>query len=256
MILGVCATDFPCEAAAKNGFSYLEMSLSKVRALGGTELDEIRKKAESAGLTIDGCNCFFEKSFSLYGATEREILSYAEQNYDVVRRLRGEYCVIGSGQSRSVPEGMDPHQAEERFLNLMSLLAGKAKEYGIFLTVEPLRKSETNLINTLSDEIRFCRALNHPNVGCMVDLFHFFCNGEDLSEFDELRPGELRHVHLARPDASRSYPLAEDETVLRRWKSALQKAGYDGRISLECRWGEEKEKELETAGSAMKIFTR
>ncbi len=236
MRIGFCGNEERFPAAAGGDFSYAEMNLSKLHDLDGAALDLIQKKADDAALAIDGFNCFFAKSLSLYDGDLNDLVAYAEKNFAIAKRLGGKYCVIGSGQSRSVPEGMDRGKAEERFLFLMDRLGALAGKSGLCLMVEPLRRSETNLINTLSDGIRFCRALGNPGVGCLVDFFHFTMNGEDLSEFDELRPGELTHVHLARPDPDRGDPKKEDVPALCAWNEKLRSIGYAGRISLECRW--------------------
>ena len=88
----------------------------------------------------------------------------------------------------------------------------------------------------------------------MLDLFHFFMNGEDLSVIDGLRPGELGHIHIARPNADRGCPRESDRQTIGEWAKKLKEYGYDGRISLEYVRGADQASELAEAAGVLKIF--
>ena len=108
------------------------------------------------------------------------------------------------------------------------------------------------MINTFEQGLALCRAAGVGNLGCLVDLYHFYKNGEDLSVFDDLEPGDLRHVHLARPDEDRRAPTEADAETLKLWAEKLKASGYDGRVSLECIWGDDFGGEAKTAAKILK----
>ena len=236
MKLGVCCAENGFSAVGKSGFSYAEIATAFVRGKDNASILELRKRAEENGLTIDGFNGFFTGNISLYNDPIDKILDFSEEAFNAAAVLGASYCVVGSGAYRAVPEGMDREKAYDRFMNLMDHMGKRAAGYGVEVILEPLRKAETNLLNTFSEGLEFCRAIGNPNVGCLVDFYHFFMNGEELSVFDTVKPGELRHVHIARPDPDRGQPKAEDAVVLKEWADALKRAGYSGRVSVECAW--------------------
>ena len=256
MKLGVCGGEGQLAQAAKNGFDYMDVPLNGARRLTDDALRAMRDKARALGLSIDCFVCFFESEVTLYGgeSVRAAALDYATRNFEVVRLLGGSVCCIGSGGARSVPAGMEPARAEEDLVTLLRMLADRAADYGISLAVEPLRPAETNLINTIADGIRIKRAVDRKNLGCLVDFFHAWSNGEELSELDELRPGELIHVHLARPNQDRMAPGRGDAEALTAWRDKLREIGYDRRVTLECRWPSDFDSALAEAAGVMQMF--
>ncbi len=256
MKLGICGGEKQFAAAAKNGFCYMDVPLTGVRDLSGDALRAMRDKALDMGLTIDCFVCFFGSEVTLYGGESARdfALDYATRNFETVRLLGGSVCCIGSGGARSVPEGMDRRQAEEELVELLQRLADRAADYGISLAVEPLRPAETNMINTVADGIRIKRAADRKNLGCLVDFFHAYSNGEELSALDALRPGELIHVHLARPNPDRGAPREEDIPALTAWRDKLREIGYDGRVTVECRWPSDFDAAVAETAKVMQLF--
>ena len=256
MKLGVCGGEGQMAAAAKNGIDYMDVPLTGVRQLGDGALRAMRDKAQALGLSIDCFVCFFGPGVSLYGgeSAQRAALDYAARNFEAVRLLGGSICCIGSGGARSVPEGMDPARVETELVALLQKLADRAADCGISLAVEPLRPEESNMINTIADGIRIKRAADRKNLGCLVDFFHAWSNGEPLSALDALQPGELIHVHLARPDADRCSPGEKDIPALTAWRDKLREIGYDGRVTLECVWKPDFDTALAASAGVMQMF--
>ncbi len=236
MKFGICIGAAHFEVAARCGFSYVEPSAAAMRALDKAALREVRAKADAAGLTVEGYNGYFDGSVSLYNDTLERIAEYARGNMALTETLGGNYFVFGSGGPRAVPKGMERERAEERLLQVADVLGAEAAAVGADIAVEPLRYAESNILNTLEETVRFCRKLGRPNVRPLVDVFHFYMNGESVDDFKMLEPGELVHVHVARPEPDRAAPGPEDVDALRPYAEAIRGAGYCGRVSLECAW--------------------
>ena len=254
MKIGVCGGFERLDAAAAYGFSYLEPSAMGLRSFSQKELLEGKQKAQDLGMTIDGTNGFFNTEVALYFDPQEKIRDYAKRNFENVSLLGGSYCVVGSGTARNVPEGMSYEETFDRFAAIMRLLGETAAPYGIEIILEPLRPKETTLIHTLLEGLALCRKVDHPNVGCLVDFFHFFCCDESLDELDQVREGELRHVHLARPNLDRAYPQKDDAFIVSSWAKKLKEIGYDKRVSLECGFPNGFEKDARDAMQQMQVF--
>jgi sugar phosphate isomerase/epimerase len=236
MKYGICVGAGHYEIAARSGFGYVESSAAAMRALTPEALREARAKADAVGITVDGYNGYFDGSVSLYNDSLERITEYARGNVAVAQVLGGRYFVFGSGGPRSVPQGMERERATERLLQVADVLGAEAAAIGADIYVEPLRYAESNILNTLKETVLFCRTLGRANVRPLVDVFHFYMNGEELDDFALLQPGELGHVHIARPNADRAAPDPADVDALRPYAEAIKRTGYCGRVSLECSW--------------------
>lgn len=254
MKIGICVGEDIFKLAKDNGFAFAEPSIQLFRNLDKTRLSEVKKKTEDSGITVDGYNGFFGPDVSLYRDTFESLTDYSLRNLEICAYFNSSYFVIGSGRARSFTEDTDIEKAKERFMKLVDWIGTKAKEYNTEIYIEPLNYNETNYINTLKEGVEFCRSLNNSNVGALVDLFHFYKNGESLDDFDILKPGELKHVHIARPDPDRDAPIRADEKAVSIWANRLKQIGYDGRVALECLWKYGYEHSIKEAGEVMGIF--
>lgn len=254
MRFGVAAGADQIETAARAGYDYLELPLNKLDQ-SPDGLKALRGMLAEAGIAAERMNCFFPGQISLYGALD-PVLFIAEKQLDTAKALGTSLVVIGSGAARKVPEGMEMAAAEEWFLSLLERVGKLAGDRGIRIALEPLNRAETNFVNTVPEGLAFCRKLSDPNVGCLIDFYHFWKNGESLQELEDVRPEELFHVHLARPNDDRSYPRPEDRAVLERWAKSLKALGYDESISLECSWRGEFDPHAREALEELRVFGR
>jgi sugar phosphate isomerase/epimerase len=69
-----------------------------------------------------------------------------------------------------------------------------AHQFQLALRVEFIRQS--SFISTLPTLVQLIRAANHPNLGVMFDFYHFYSGLSKLEDLDDLRPGEIAHVHF------------------------------------------------------------
>jgi len=98
--------------------------------------------------------------------------------------------------------------------------------------VEPLRRQETNLINTVREGVAFVKAVDRPNIRLVVDFYHL--SQEQESPDVILEAGALvAHAHIANPQG-RVYPLSEDEAAYGPFFASLCRIGYAGRLTIEA----------------------
>ncbi len=94
----------------------------------------------------------------------------------------------------------------------------------------------------LRTALQVIRRAAQGNVGLCLDTFHFYAGVSKLEDLDELRPGEVEHVHFhdvpgAVPrellvDADR-IPPGTGVIPLRKVVDALRRIGYAGALSVE-----------------------
>jgi len=114
-----------------------------------------------------------------------------------------------------------------------------AKAFNMLVSVEFVRASP--YMSTLLTALKVTREAAHPNFGVMFDFYHFWSGLNKLEDLDQIRAGEIQHVHFQDvPDMprelldnnSRFIPgdgVAPIETMLRK----LSAKGYAGPLSVE-----------------------
>jgi 2-keto-myo-inositol isomerase len=102
--------------------------------------------------------------------------------------------------------------------------------------------ARSSLFGSLLSSLRLLREAAQPNVGICLDTFHFFVGASKFDDLQELRPGEVEHVHFH--DVSGSIPreiLVDANRVppgqgvipLKLITAALRRIGYRGNLSTE-----------------------
>jgi len=113
------------------------------------------------------------------------------------------------------------------------VVAPAAQRHGVTMVVEPLNRSECNVLNTVAEAAAFVREVAHPSVRLLVDAFHWRRENETASAIVEA--GDLiRHVHIATAK-NRLAPGLEPQDF-GPFFGALRQIGYDGRVSVEARF--------------------
>lgn len=266
MKLGVCTGPAEWKTIADNGFDYAEANLSSLAGLTDSEFALWMQEKDACGLSIEAYNGFFPSSFCLYGDVDEdrnfipdlegkllEAEAYVERALSRAEMLGGKIAVLGSSGARNIPDALPREIAEAHFVKLLVLCGDFAEKHGMKIAIEPLRRAETNFINTVSEGAEICRRANHPSVGLLVDFFHFYSNGESVEDIEKAK-GLIIHAHLARPNADRKYPTDADRDYCRPWVKALDSIGYDERISLECSFSGRMREALPLTRTVMDMF--
>ena len=244
MKIGVCGSIDKAEIAKKVGYDYAEENLNKVALMSDGDFSKLVRAYEKLDFPVYSFNCFFGPENLLFEDDSlAKVKIYAEGALARAKALGGSVCVVGSGKARNVAEGMDRAFCEQRFVDILKVCGEVAEKNGIILAIEPLSRKETNLINLVAEGADFARRSGSKNVGVLVDFFHFFMNGESdngLVGSEDV----LWHAHLARANADRMMPRAEDAETVKKWANMLKAANYKGNISLEGKHGDDFEKSL------------
>jgi D-psicose/D-tagatose/L-ribulose 3-epimerase len=192
-----------------------------------------RRRDHRSGIRCEACNNFFPPQIRLTGqdADLTEALNYAGKALDRAARLGACIVVFGSSASRNVPHGFPMEKAWQQLVELLGNLGPMAKPHGITITIEPLNKLESNIINLAPEGLRLAQEVDHPNIQLLLDFYHLMMERETPETI--LQAGSfIRHVHLAKPEG-RLFPT-EPEDELCRFFSYLERIRYSRRCSIEA----------------------
>ena len=115
--------------------------------------------------------------------------------------------VFGSGGARNIPDNFSRGEAWKQLIDFGKRAAALAAANGITIVVEPLNRSECNVINSIGEGARLVEAVDHPNFQLLLDSYHFWLEDDSLSELERRLP-MIRHVHVA-DKIGRAYPGGE-----------------------------------------------
>lgn len=114
-----------------------------------------------------------------------------------------------------------------------------ARQFHMTLMIEFLRTS--SFISTLPTLLKMTRAAAHPNLGPMLDCYHFWSGLNKFEDLDLIQQGEIRHVHFQDvPDMPRElldnttrFIPGDGVSPLVRILRKLSAKGYAGPLSVE-----------------------
>lgn len=76
----------------------------------------------------------------------------------------------------------------------MRTIGETAESFDMMMSVEFVRASA--YMSTLLTGLKLTREAAHPNLGLMFDFYHFWSGLNKLEDMDEIRAGEIQHVHF------------------------------------------------------------
>ena len=116
-----------------------------------------------------------------------------------------------------------------------------ARDYGIKLALEVLRRDESNLVYNLPTLKRMMEDLSHPAIGAMIDTIPMALAGERPEDYLEVFGEQLVHVHFI--DGAPRGHLAWGDGVLdmKGYLEEFSRYSYKGYLSLEITDGRYRE---------------
>ena len=231
--VGYCTSLKNVDAAKAAGFDYVEVSATEVAAMSDADFDAAAAHARRVGMPTPAANLFVPQALKVVGPdiNLEQQTAHVKKVMARLSRLGVEVLVFGSGGARRVPDGFDRAQAWTQLVDFSRRAADEAKPYGITVAIEPLRKQETNIVNTAAEGLDLVNAVNHPSFQLMIDFYHLASEHEDPAIVLKAKD-HLRHLHVANPNG-RVFPQKWDEFDYAPFFDNLKAIGYDRRISME-----------------------
>ena len=238
------------EALDQVGYDYIELPLALIAALSDAEFDELVARLTMSNIKCEACNVLLPGTIKLTGdnVDMQHIKTYIEGAMARAAKIGAQVVVMGSSGSRNVPLGTSIEKGYAQLAEALNLIGAIAAKHGIDIAIEPLNDNESNIVTTYMSGLYLAALANQPNVGTLVDAYHFCLVNEPLSNLYAKKP---MHVHYA-DKLGRRIPQVSNPTGI-AFFDALKVSGYDGRVSLEgamapgCDW-------LESATEAFKAL--
>jgi len=232
--IGYCTTLKNVAAAKSAGFDYVELSTTEIAALRDADFEDAVRTVTASGLPVPATNLFLPATLKVTGpdADPAQQMAYVAKAFDRVARLGVKIVVFGSGGARRVPDGYVRDDAMRQLVDFGRRIAPLARARGLTVAIEPLRRDETNIINSAAEGLDLVDAIGDPAFQLMIDFFHLAREHEDPAIVARAAP-HLRHIHMANPEG-RVFPLELDEFEYDPFFANLRKIGYDQRISIEA----------------------
>jgi 2-keto-myo-inositol isomerase len=227
------AFDAECSAYHDAGFRHVELWFPKLRGLGLAPPAIVARLREAALTPVSACAAGNFLWRGAPGPVERR--AELEDHFGRAEALGVPRFVIFD-YLEATPKRDDLAVAAERLVSVAELAA----KYRVRIALEFIARSR--LLGSLPTALQVTRQAAQPNVGLCLDTFHFYAGVSKLEDLDELRPGDVEHVHFH--DVPRAVPrelLVDADRIppgtgvipLTKVVDALRRIGYAGALSVE-----------------------
>jgi sugar phosphate isomerase/epimerase len=232
--IGFCGRLNDLERAKQAGFDYVELGTTEIAALSDADFDEAAARVRRIALPTPVTNLFLPAALKVTGP---DVDAGAQTRYVAaaltrLARLGVTTVVFGSGGARRVPDGYSKEAAWRQLVDFSRRAAQAAQPHGITIAIEPLRRQETNIVNSAAEGLDLVNAVAHPNFQLMIDFYHLASEHEDPAIVLRARD-HIVHLHMANPQG-RVFPLAWSEYDYAPFFANLRAIGYGRRISVEA----------------------
>ena len=231
--------DLPTDilAASAAAFDHLEIWASKLRNFLKTHNSaDLKTLFDRASITPYSINSIERITFRDERG-HRELLRECEDLCRLASEIDCPYVVVVPGL---LPEGTTREVCIDESSRVLEELAGIASRFGIGLAFEFLGQTRCS-VQTLDLASEIVERVARPNVGLVIDSFHFYAGGSTIESIDAVDPARLFVFHIndaedlpreALEDRHRLLPglgiLPLEQIV-----AALRRIGYDRVTSVE-----------------------
>jgi 2-keto-myo-inositol isomerase len=225
------------KAASQAGYELIEIWAAKLR--------EFLK----AKTTTDLKNLLVENNIEPYSINSIEHITFrSDEDYKNIKseteelsRIASEigcpYIVVVPGK---LPENVTKTQIIEESVKVLNELGDIAEKYGVSLAFEFLGQTDCS-VQTLDLCNEIVEKVDRPNIGNVIDTFHFFAGNSTFEAIDAMKPEKLFIFHIndaenlpkdQLTDAHRLYP-GTGILPIKEIKAHFDKIGYDKMVSIE-----------------------
>lgn len=232
--IGIC-TDFTNLPDARAlGYDFAEVPLCELAALSDNYFDEFSAWCAGSGMRIQAVNRMLPEGMNIVGPDVRaaELHDYLTRAFARLKRLNARVVTLDAALNRTVPEGYDYPMAWRQLGNFLRLCQGHARENGLVIAAEPLRKTDCNLLNLVSEATLLSGLLQLNNVGVAANTGSMAMAAEPITALSQAG-ASLCHVHIEHP-LTRRMPREGDGEDYFKLMRILKKGGYAGGVSVCC----------------------
>lgn len=229
------ATDIA--VAGRAGFDFVEIWAAKLMGYlerGG--LPALRRDLKRAGVRAATLNSVEHVTFNDPSGHVRMLEDF-QRFCRVAEAINAETVIVVPSPR---PRGVSLAAIEQESIRVLRELSAIARPYGVRLAYEFLGFADCT-VNSLAQCASIVEKVARPNVGLVLDMFHFFAGGSSVASIREVNPEKIFIVHIndveraprrKMHDALRLYP-GKGILPLERILRALKATGYADGFSVE-----------------------
>ena len=217
------------------GFDVLEVACGGFHLEDMSTFRELKKVADDNGIILTGG--YGPRPEHNLASTDSAAVEKAFQFYaDIFQKMEtaGIDRIGGALYSYwpvNFAAGFDKAADFERSVKGMQRLSDLAADHGIMLCMESLNRFEGYLINTAEEDLDYVKAVDRPNVKCMLDTFHMNIEEDTFEDAIRTTGSLLGHFHVG--EANRKPPYAQGRMPWESIGNALKEVSYDGYVVME-----------------------
>lgn len=233
--LGVCTGIEDLGKIERWGFDYLEPAAAAIAAMSTAEFEAARAKLLATRLRCRRFNSLI-RTMQVVGpeANLDAVSGYLDLALDRCRQLGAQVVVWGSASSRNIPAGRSREQTWEEITRFLRRAGDIAQSHSVVIGIEPLRRQESNIINTGAEALRLVEEVKHPHVKMIIDYYHLRVENESPEILLQARE-QIVHLHFANPNGRRWPHAADEDPEYGRFFQLVKQIAYTGGLSIEGR---------------------
>ena len=231
------ATDI--RVAGEAGYQFVELRDWKIEqhlARGGN-LASLREQARVSGIGVLSVNTLDDCTLH-QGAKQGALIDRCHRLCKWAEELGAAYVIVGP--SYQPQPTLDAVTVRVRTVEALGAYCGVAADHGVTIAFEYHGYARCS-INNLGDALDVLDQIDAPNIGMVIDAFHFYVGGSRLADLSRLGKRRLAIVHLADVDHADRGKLGKPNRVLpgvgvlpiRDIVDGVKGLGYEGAYSLE-----------------------
>lgn len=224
-------------AASHAGFDLIEIWAAKLRAyLKQHTTQELKQLLDEHQLRAYSINSIEHITFRSH-EQHTDLLAECEELCRMAHEIGCE-CLVVVPSPR--PEGVSDEEIIAESILVLHELSDVASRYDTKLAFEFLGFPECS-VRTLDQCRGIVTGVDRPNVGLVIDTFHFYVGGSTLQSIAQLKPDQLFIVHINDAEDRPKSELRDSHRLLPGlgilplqdiW-AALRRIGYDRVVSVE-----------------------
>jgi 2-keto-myo-inositol isomerase len=229
--------DTDIRAASESGFQCLEIWASKLRAfLKQHSASDLNDRFKTNNIKPYSINSIERITFR-DAAGHQSLLSECEELCWIAEQIGCPYVVVVPSP---LPAGIDRSSVIDESRRVLSELSTIAAKHNVGLAFEFLGQPDCS-VQTLSLANEIVIEVGRPNIGLVIDSFHFYAGGSTLESISNLNPSRLFIFHINDAEDLPREQLEDRHRLLpglgilplKQIADALRNIGYDGVASVE-----------------------
>jgi len=231
-----------CEIVSKAGYKGIEIAAFTLVKEGVQEITPAKRKEMVNTLNNTGLDCvglhwlLAPPPKGLHfttpdAAVRQKTVAYLDQLIDFCGDLGGTVMIFGSPKQRNTI-GISVEEAKKYFAEGLAKVADHAQQRGVKILIEPLDKTQTDVVNTMAEAVEMVKKINHPAIETMFDFHNTLDESEPFDVLIKKYFDHIYHVHVQEMDGKY---LGTGDAATRYVKAfqTLKDLNYDRWISLE-----------------------